>query len=80
MEPDVHQLAALFSNLSMQLRGTLSNFHLASAQLIPAAAREADPALDAKAAVLDQGYYQMLRMVNNLSAVAALYSGEPMPL
>lgn len=80
MEPDVHQLAALFSNLSMQLRGTLANFHLASARLIPAAEREKDPALDAKAAVLDQGYYQMLRLINNLSSVASLYSGETLSL
>lgn len=80
MEPDVQQLAALFSNLSMQLRGTLANFHMASAQLIPTEAREADPALDAKAAILDQGYYQMLRLINNLSSVAALYSGESISL
>ena len=80
MEPDIYQMAALFSNLSTQLRGTLANFRLAASQLIPTSQREADPALDAKAAVLDQGYYQMLRLINNLSSVAALCSEDSMPM
>ncbi|SFP26544.1 Histidine kinase-, DNA gyrase B-, and HSP90-like ATPase [Oscillibacter sp. PC13] len=80
MDPDVHQLAALFRNISTQLRGTLSNFHLAAGQLVPAADRELNPILDAKAAVLDQGYYQLLRLVNDLSAVSSLYAGPPLLL
>ena len=80
MDSDVHQLAVMFRNISTQLRGTLSNFHLAAAQLAPAADREHNPALDAKAAVLDQGYYQLLRLVNDLSAVALLCGGETVPL
>lgn len=79
MEPDHHQQAFLFSNIAAQLRGALSNLHLAAAQLVSAEAREQDPELDARAALLDQSYYQLLRLVNNLSA-AALYLGNNNPL
>ena len=79
MEPDHRQQAFLFSNIASQLRGALSNLHLAAAQLVPAQAREQDPELDAKAALLDQSYYQLLRLVNNLSA-AAVYLGSDKPL
>ena len=54
MEPDHRQQAFLFSNIAAQLRGALSNLHLAAAQLVPAEAREQDPELDARAALLDQ--------------------------
>ena len=57
MEPDQNPLASLFPNISAQLRSALSNLHLAAAQLAPASAREQDPALDARAALLDQSYY-----------------------
>ena len=80
MEPDYHQLASLFPNIAAQMRGALSSLHLAAAQLVPAAQRERDPALDAKAALLDQSYYQLLRLVNNLTAAASLYTEGPAPL
>lgn len=81
MEPDEHQQAFLFSNIAAQLRGALSNLHLAAAQLVPAAQREQDPELDARAALLDQSYYQLLRLVNNLSAAAQYLGGsKPLPL
>ena len=79
MEPDQNPLASLFPNISAQLRSALSNLHLAAAQLAPASAREQDPALDARAALLDQSYYQMLRLVSSLSAAGryvAVLSGE----
>lgn len=65
-------LAELLPTLSAQLRYMLSNLHLASASLVPVEDREADAALDARAAVLDQSYYQLLRLANNLSAAAYL--------
>jgi hypothetical protein len=49
-------------------------------QLIPEEAREKDPVLDAKAALLDQSYYQMLRLVNGLSSAAWLTNEEPFQL
>ncbi len=68
MEPEM--LASLLSNIAVQLRSALSNLHLAAAQLAPAAARETDPELDARAALLDQSYYRVLRLVNDLSAAS----------
>ena len=53
MEPDHKELEALLPNIAAQMRGALSNLHLAAAQLVPAAQREQDPALDARAAVLE---------------------------
>ena len=80
MEPDIHLLASLFPSIAAQLRSTLSTLHFAAAQLAPAAQREQDPALDAKAALLDQSYYQLLRLVNNLSAAAYLHTDAPLPM
>lgn len=81
MESDERRQAFLFSNIAAQLRGALSNLHLAAAQLVPAEARERDPELDARAALLDQSYYQLLRLVNNLSAAAQYLGGDqPLPL
>ena len=70
MEQDENRLASLFPDVATQLRVALSNLHLAAAQLAPAEARENDPALDQKAALLDQSYYRLLRLVNSLSSAA----------
>ena len=80
MEPEQNNLAALFPSVAAQMRGALSNLHLAAAQLAPAEAREQDPMLDARAAVLDQSYYQLLRLVTSLSAAASLSKEGPLPL
>ena len=80
MEPEMHDLAKLFPNIAAQLRNSLSTLHLAAAQLVPADKREEDAELDAKAAVLDQSYYQMLRLVNNLNQAALLRSEKPLNL
>lgn len=78
MDSEVDALPVLFPHIAVQLRGVLSNMRLAASQLAPAAAREQDPELDARAAVLDQSYYQLLRMVSNLTA-AGLYSRKSWP-
>ena len=80
MEPEQTNLAALFPAIAAQMRCALSNLHLAAAQLAPESAREQDPRLDARAAVLDQSYYQLLRLVNTLSAAARLSSDLPLSL
>lgn len=73
-------LAELFPHIASQLRMALSNLHLASTSLVPARERESDPALDARAAVLDQSYYQLLRLVSNLTAAMSLAETSPLPL
>ena len=80
MEPDHPNFAALFPSVAAQLRSALSNLHLAAAQLAPADARERDPQLDARAAVLDQSYYQLLRLATSLAAAAYLQNDDPLPL
>ena len=80
MEQDHNQLESLLPNIAAQMRGALSNLHLAAAQLVPAAQREQDPELDRRAAVLDQSYYQLLRLAGNLSAAAMLQSDGPLPV
>ena len=73
-------LSALLPNIANQMRGLLSSLHLAAAQAIPAQAREQDPALDAKAAVLDQSFYRLLRLVNSLSSAEYLAAAQPAAL
>ena len=77
MENDRDLLSALLPQLAAQLRGAMGNLHLAAAQLIPPEAREKDPALDAKAALLDQSYYRILHLVDHLTAVANLEAHRP---
>lgn len=80
MEQDQNRLASLFPDAAVQLRAALSNLHLAAVQLAPAEAREHDPALDQKAALLDQSYYRLLRLVNSMSSAAWLANSDPLPL
>lgn len=70
---------ALFSAIAAQIRGALGTFHLAALQAVPPEARESDPDLDRRAAVVDQSYYRLLRLVNLLSA-AALPENAPLSL
>ena len=80
MEQDEKDLTALFPDVAAQLRAALSNLYLAAVQLAAPEARENDPALDEKAALLDQSYYRLLRLVNNLSSAAILTSHDPLPM
>ena len=80
MEQDENRLASLFPDVATQLRTALSNLHLAAAQLAPAEAREKDPTLDQKAALLDQSYYRLLRLVNSLSSAVWLTNSDSLPL
>lgn len=80
MQPEEYDLTALFPGIAAQMRGALSNLRLATDLLVPAEARERDPQLDRRAAVLEQSYYQLLRLVGNLSAAAQLNSDRPLPL
>lgn len=80
MEPDYEALAALLPHIAAQLRSGLSNFYLAAARLAPPETREMDPDLDAHAAILDQNYYRLLRMVSGLSAAIYLMDDSPLPM
>ena len=66
MEAEQFDFSVVFPNIAAQLRSVLGNLHLAAAQLAPAIRREGDPALDSTASLLDQSYYRLPRLVNNL--------------
>lgn len=80
MDLDRNELASLFPQIATQMRGILSNLHLAMSQTVSAEARKNDSALDAAAAVIDQSYYQLLRMVSSLSSAEYLVKESPFQL
>ena len=80
MDSKNQPLETLFPNIAAQLRSALNNLHLAATQLAPLSERENNPELDAKAALMEQSYYQLLRLVNNLTAAAYLSQESVCPL
>ena len=68
--------AALLPNIANQMRSLLSNLYLAASQVIPPEQREQDPALDAKAAILEQSFFRLLRLVNSMSAAEYLSDSQ----
>lgn len=80
MTTDKNELLALLPRIAAQARNALANLRLAEMQAVPAERRERNPELDWKAASLDRSYYQLLRLINNLSLTASLAEGRKMRL
>jgi len=80
MESEQNRMAELLPKVAAQMRGALNNLHLAATHLASAEDRARDPELDLRAARLDQSYYQLLRLVNNLSMATHLTNDAPLPL
>lgn len=76
MNPE--DLSVLFPHLASYMRNSMSTLYLAALQLAPPARRETDPELDANAALLDQSYYRLTRLLNTLTS--AKYLNGPLPL
>ena len=76
---DQQNLVSLLPHVAVQLRHALSNLYMASTALAPAEKREQDEELDRRAARMDQSFYQILRLVNQLSAAIYLTHEEPLP-
>lgn len=72
--------AALLPNIASQMRILLSNLYLAASQIIPREQREQDPTLDAKAAILEQSFFRLLRLVNSMSAAEYLSDEQTLAL
>lgn len=70
----------LLSDAAAQLRMALGSMSSVLSRIVPPEARDADPRLDAHAALLYQSYYKMLRIVNNMTAAAELTGERPLPL
>lgn len=75
LNPD-EELQAIVSDAAAQMREILSNLHIAAVRLAPPAAREQDAVLDRRAAVLDQSYYRLFQLANDLDTAARLERGE----
>ena len=73
-------LGQLLFQISGQLRGPLGGMYSAMDRIAPLARREQDPKLDRDAAQFCRGYYQLLRLANNLADAAAFSPGVPLPL
>ena len=63
--------------IAVQLRGALANIHGALGRLAPEQLRDRDNRTDHSAAILCQSYYQILRVVNNLSDAPMLAEDKP---
>lgn len=77
---DPYRTSTLFPAIAAQLRAELGTLHLAARQAIPPETREKDPELDRRAAVMDQSYYRLLRLVNLLSAASVSPEDTPLSL
>lgn len=71
-------LSEVLLHVAAQLRTTLGGMRLAVNRLAPPDRRDQDAALDRDAALLNSGYYALLRMANNLSNAPMLLSDEPL--
>lgn len=74
---EMEDLSILFPQIVQQFRYALSNLHMSTSLLAPVAEREKNPRLDKLAAQVDQSFYQMLRLVNQLSAVICITEYRP---
>lgn len=76
-ENQIKLLTEILPQVASQLRGSLSNIHSAVNSMAKAEGRETDPALDQSVAILNQSYFRMLRVVNNLTAAPLLADDTP---
>lgn len=80
MDLEQNQLASLFPNIAVQMRQNLANIRLVTQRLIPASERENNPDIDAKASIMDQSYYRLLRLVQCLDNASKLTDESPLSL
>ena len=72
-------LERVTSKIAVGMRGTMANVYAAANRLAPMEAREQDEAIDRNAAIFTRSYYQMMRMVINLTDVQELVSLQAIP-
>ena len=65
-------LERVTSKIAVEMRGTMANVYAAANRLAPMEVREQDNAIDRTAAIFTRSYYQMMRMVINLTDVQEL--------
>ena len=76
-DTEKQMLREVLPGIAVQLRGALANIHGALGRLAPEQLRDRDNRTDHSAAILCQSYYQILRVVNNLSDAPMLAEDKP---
>lgn len=76
-DTEKQMLREILPGIAVQLRGALANIHGALGRLAPEQLRDEDTGTDRSAAILCQSYYQILRVVNNLSDAPMLAEDKP---
>ena len=77
---DIRLLAETLPAVSQQMRSSLNNFYAAFERIATPERRAEDPELDRQSALLQQSYFRMLRLANNLTHASRLAEEVAPPL
>ncbi len=76
-EEEIRLLGEVLPNVAAQLRGAMGNLYAAMQSAAPEMGK--NPALIRDGEIMQQSYYQMLRLVNNLSSASMLLEEGALP-
>ena len=76
-EEELRLLTEVLPNVGSELRAAMTRLYLSAIRLAPPERREKSPIADRHASALMQSYYQMSRLVNNLSDASELADDRP---
>ena len=76
-DEELRLLSEILPNVASQLRGAMGNLHAAIHRAAPES--ENDPASQRSRCIMEQSYYRMLRLINNLSASSLLAETGDLP-
>ena len=79
-EEELKMLADVLPNIALQLRASLSTIYTAVDRLVPAETREKDGKTDRTAAAFYQSYYQLYRVISNLTDAGQIFDREGLAL
>ena len=75
-DEELKTLADVLPNIALQLRTSMATLYTAVDHLVPPELRERDAKTDRSAAVFYQSYYQMYRIVSNLTDAGRLFEQQ----
>ena len=73
---ELKTLADVLPNIALQLRTSMATLYTAVDRLVPPEMREKDAKTDRSAAVFYQSYYQMYRIISNLTDAGKLFDRQ----
>ena len=79
-EEELKMLADVLPNIALQLRTSMATLYTAIDRLVPPEEREKDARTDRSAAVFYQSYYQMYRIISNLTDAGHLFEHRRLEL